>query len=161
MRTRFSPLRRIGGLLAIAATTVTLLVGTGGPAAAATKWSRSITGASGYGDYTRSAQTYRIWYVIKDTRADGDCAYVVLRPQVYYAYTETWLSVGLTGYEVRHNICGVDNSLSGYDNIDVWARMSALDRTAGSAIRMYIKVCRNVDNATDPCSSMVTPSVSL
>jgi hypothetical protein len=150
----------VRSLLALPLVISVLLLGAP-PAQAATSWSRSTTGASGSGTYSRPAQTYYLTYRITDTKADGSCAYVVFRPQVYYEYTGTWLSVGYSGYQVRYDVCGNGNVRSGGVYIDVWAVMSPVDHTAGSKIRMYIRVCRNVNNASDNCSGMTTPPVDL
>ena len=144
--------------MALGLTVVMVLLAS--PAQAAT-WSLSTTGAKASGSYSLSAQTYYVSARITDTAADGSCAYVVFRPQVYYGYTNTWLSVGATGYEERYDVCGSGAVRSVSSNINVYNRMSSLDRTAGSKIRMYIRVCRDVSWGSDNCSGMTTPPVDF
>lgn len=130
-----------------------LLFGTG-VAEAAQSYSRSVTGAYGYGSISfGNGNIYTVASRIKDTRSDGECAYVVFRPQVQYSRIGVWLSVGLTGYEVRKQVCGYGTTLYSTVTIDVDNHMSALDESLATANRLYIRVCRNVNNAGDPCSN--------
>lgn len=138
-----------------------LNMGTGIAHAQTGGWDLSTTGAASWGSYSTSAQTYSFSSAVKDTKADGDCAYVVFRPQVHYAYTGTWFSVGTTGYELRKTVCGNGATLYSWPTINVFDKMSALDKTAGDKIRMYIRVCRDVSWASDNCSGMTTPPIDF
>lgn len=147
---------------ALAATFAAMFfVGSSGAHAQTGSWSISTTGASSWGTYSTSAQTYKFSARVKDTQSDGHCAYVVFRPQVRYSYTGTWMSVGLTGYELRKEVCGNGTTLYTYPSINVFDKMSALDKTAGDKIRMYIRVCRNVSWGSDNCSGMTTPPIDF
>lgn len=138
------------------------VVAVGTPATAATSWSKSTSGARGWGTYSRSNQTYTIPYSIKDTDADGDCAYVVFRPQIYYtiAGVGAWFSVGTTGYEYKDTVCGNGNVDTGTARINVWDKMNAADRLLATKMRMYIRVCE-ADFGFDTCSGFTTPPVDL
>lgn len=149
-------------LAGVGAVVITAVVATMSPAQAAT-WDKSTSGAHGWGSYTRSAQTYTIPYAIKDTDKDGDCAYVVFRPQVLQAVFGLgiiWTSVGLSGYEYKDTVCGVGNTDTGRAVINVWNKMSAADRLLATKMRMYIRVCE-ADAFADTCSGFTTPPVDL
>ncbi len=151
-------LRRVVAVLVGAIFVATLA----SPAEAATSWSRKTSGASGWGSYSRSHQTYTIKYTLHDTKSDGDCAYVLFRPQIQWATkVPGWVSVGTKGYEKRHTVCGWGKSAKGTDRIDVWARMNTVDRHLATKMRMRIKVCRDINNRRDNCSEFVTAAVDL
>ncbi len=152
--------KRLLGAVAVGAAAVCVFVT---PANAATSFSRSVTGASGWGSYSRSAQTYTVNYSVKDTRKDGDCAYIVFRPQIYQSVLgiDTWTSVGWSGYEYKDTACGYGNIDSGVARINVWDKMTSVDRLRSSRMRLYIRVCREVDLWSDSCSGFTTPSVPL
>lgn len=101
--------------------------------------------------------TYKSSYTVYDIKKDDACAYVRFRPQVKYeGPASAWLSVGWSGYEKRVEVCGWGKSKKGSVSINVWDKMSAVDRTLGVAIRMQISVCRNRNNAKDNCSTFVS-----
>ncbi|MBA3528729.1 MAG: hypothetical protein H0T91_05370 [Propionibacteriaceae bacterium] len=131
------------------------------PAHAGTGWYKSVTGAAGWVSYSRSAQTYTVSYSVKDTRYDGDCAYVVFRPQIYQSVLgiDTWTSVGWSGYEYKDTVCGYGEIDSSVARINVWDKMTSIDRLRASRMRLYIRVCRDVDWWSDSCSGFTTPSV--
>ncbi|MER7073933.1 hypothetical protein [Terrabacter sp. NPDC000476] len=147
---------------ALIGTTVALLfVGNSMAHAQTGTWSLSTTGASSSGSWSTSAQTYSFSASVKDTKADGSCAYITFRPKVHYGYTGTWFGVGLSGYELRKEVCGNGTTLYTWPSINVLDKMSALDKTAGDKIKMNIRVCRNVNNAGDNCSEMDTPPIDF
>ena len=151
---------RRGILIIVSA--VLLLLGSALPAGAATGFTRSTTGASASVSYSRSGKVYTIKYGVKDTKKDGDCAYINFRPQVMYSFkVPGWNSVGLWGYEKRHKSCGYGHVTSGTDRIDVWSKMSALDHKLATKMRMVISVCRDKSWAHDNCSVYVTSPVSI
>lgn len=154
--------KRSGRTAAVAAISVAMLFAASTAAHAQTgTWSLSTTGASSSGSWSTSAQTYSFTARVKDTRADGSCAYVVFRPQVRIAYLGTWLSVGPTGYELRKQVCGNGSTLFTSPKINVFDKMSVVDKTAGDKIRMYIRVCRDVNLKPDNCSGMTTPPIDF
>ena len=154
--------RRIGFVAAAAGMAVTSAVAAAPQASAATSWERTTTGATGWGSLSRSSMTYKSSYTVYDIKKDGDCAYVRFRPQVKYeGPVSAWLSVGLSGYEKRIEVCGWGKWKKGSVSINVWDKMSSVDRALGVAIRMQISVCRNRNNRVDNCSTFVSAKYDI
>lgn len=130
------------------------------PAQAANYWDRSTDGARGWGSWSRSAQTYTIPYSVKDIDKDGDCAYVVFRPQIYQGKLNLWTSVGWSGYEYKDTVCGYGEKDTGTAVINVWNKMTEIDKLTASKMRMNIRVCE-ADSFADTCSGFNTPAVDL
>ncbi len=152
---------QITRVVVVAATTTGLAIASAVAATshahAATSWERTTTGATGWGSLSRSSMTYKLTYTVYDIKKDDACAYVRFRPQVKYeGPASVWLSVGWSGYEKRVEVCGWGKSKKGTVSINVWDKMSSVDRALGVAIRMQISVCRNRNNAVDNCSTFVS-----
>jgi hypothetical protein len=107
-------------------------------------WSRSTTGAAGSGSIeVKNGYVYN-HLRIADTKADGHCAYVVTTFDHHDAVLHLWFSVGSDRVTDCGN--GTTTFATSYMSLDDMA--SAFT----DMIRVKVKVCRDINNASDNCS---------
>lgn len=137
---------RLATLAALTAPIVALA----GPASAAThyKWIRSTTGAAGHGYVYRSNGYLKNHWTIKDTKADGHCAYVNMW-QANYVETSAG-SVWVGGKSHRRRICQRGHSASGTDKWSIAGSITPFT----TKIRIDTQVCRDINNHPDNCSDV-------
>ena len=126
------------------------------PASAAVlgNWSRSTTGAAGSGKIeVKNGYIYNT-LSIKDTKADGDCAYVTTEWQHHNGLLGLWYKSD----SERTTQCG--NGITLFTSVR--RSINSIDAPLSDKLRVKVTVCRNVNNAGDNCSdSYLSPSYEL
>lgn len=107
-------------------------------------WSRSTTGAAGSGSIDVTNGYLRNVLAISDIKADGDCAYVETTWDHHDSILHAWFKVS----SERKTVCGNGTTLLA----TVQRSLDSLSSLFSDAVRVKVKVCRNVNNAPDNCS---------
>jgi hypothetical protein len=135
---------RTGAVVVTAVVIATMLWVAPASAVVLDTWSRSTTGAAGSGTIeVKNGYVYN-YLRIADTKADGHCAYVVSTFDHYNAVLHAWFSVGTD----RVTDCGNGTTTFATSYM-------SLDDMSGpftERIRVKVRVCRDINNATDNCS---------
>ena len=151
-KTRRWAFRAIAAFVVAAVATVVASI----PASASVldTWSRSTTGAAGSGSIeVKNGYLYN-YLGISDTKADGDCAYVVTEWQHHSGLLGLWFK----STSERTTDCGNNTTLY----TSVRRSINDIDAPETDKLRVKVTVCRNVNNASDNCSgSYLSPSYSI
>jgi hypothetical protein len=141
--------RRLSVNMGVAAVVAAILLGLGAlPAEAVTGsgWSRSTTGAYGSGFAYRDNGYIINWLTVKDTLADGDCAFVLTRFTGHYFDVYGASLPWLVG-ERRTTVCGNGSALQAYHYV------SEPHFVGYQGVTVSTRVCRDRSWWPDNCST--------
>jgi len=135
---------RTGAAVVTAVVIATLLWVAPASAGVLDTWSRSTTGAAGRGTIeVKNGYVYN-YLRIADTKADGHCAYVVTTFDHHNSILKLWFAVGSDRVTNCGN--GTTTFATSYMSLDDMAQAFT------DKIRVKVRVCRDINNASDNCS---------